>query len=402
MTDQKKGNTMVMLIVIFLGYACIYIDKNVIGLSVVSIAQDLNLDASQKGMILSAFFLGYTILQIPFAYLSNRIGTRKILIMSITLVSVFMVAMGFGFSLMYILIIRFFTGAFAHAGYPANVSSFISQELPDNKRGPAQAAMIASSGFAAIVGPLAVAPLLQVIGWKRTYFVLGAVVLIIAIAMGFLIPKEYGGVKPEIVSGRAIKIIDILKDANVLIMIVSAFFMNAAIYGLNGWLASYIIDLFKLSLTGMAAISAIIGFFTMIAAMAGGIVVNKFFRGKEKQVILITSLICSGLILTISRITTLVPSMVLLVIVAGSSSIAFSTFMSLPVKFFKQSEVGAKYATINALGVFGGFVAPIVIGNLVKQASGSYTTTFIFLGVLYILSGLIAMLVKNRSGNVRA
>jgi MFS family permease len=39
----------------------VYLDKNIISLSVIPIAQDLGIDAGQKGLILSAFFLGYTL-----------------------------------------------------------------------------------------------------------------------------------------------------------------------------------------------------------------------------------------------------------------------------------------------------------------------------------------------------
>ena len=67
------------LILIFLGYTCVYLDKNIISLSVIPIAQDLGIDAGQKGLILSAFFLGYTLFQIPFGFLGNRLGSRKII-----------------------------------------------------------------------------------------------------------------------------------------------------------------------------------------------------------------------------------------------------------------------------------------------------------------------------------
>ena len=120
------------LILIFLGYTCVYLDKNIISLSVIPIAQDLGIDAGQKGLILSAFFLGYTLFQIPFGFLGNRLGSRKIMTFAILLMGVLMICLGFGFSFIYLILIRFAAGSFAHAGY--------------------QSSMIASSGFAGIVG----------------------------------------------------------------------------------------------------------------------------------------------------------------------------------------------------------------------------------------------------------
>ncbi|MFD1900481.1 MFS transporter [Enterococcus termitis] len=275
-----------MLAAIFLGYSCIYVDKMTIGMSLVTIASDLGFDPQQKGLILSAFFLGYTIFQIPFGYLSNKIGTRKMMITSVFLVGIFLCLFGFGFSLLYLIFIRFMTGAVAHSGYPASVSTFISQELPLEKRGPAQSTMIASSGFASIVGPLLIAPLLVMIGWHNAYYLLGVIVMLIAVMMYVVIPKEFGGVKEQLQGKQSISFKEVLQDRNVWIMIFAAFFINAAVYGLNGWMATYLVEAHGLVLTQTAYVTAVIGLFTMVAAMAGGVMVNKFFVGREKYVIL--------------------------------------------------------------------------------------------------------------------
>lgn len=140
------------LILIFLGYTCVYLDKNIISLSVIPIAQDLGIDAGQKGLILSAFFLGYTLFQIPFGFLGNRLGSRKIMTFAILLMGVLMICLGFGFSFIYLILIRFAAGSFAHAGYPSAVSAFVTKEVEPAKRGSIQSSMIASSGFAGIVG----------------------------------------------------------------------------------------------------------------------------------------------------------------------------------------------------------------------------------------------------------
>ncbi|MFR4753433.1 MAG: MFS transporter [Enterococcus raffinosus] len=97
MIEKNKINR--SLILIFLGYTCVYLDKNIISLSIIPIAQDLGMDAGQKGLVLSAFFLGYTLFQIPFGFLGNRLGTRKVMIFAILLIGTLMICLGFGFSL---------------------------------------------------------------------------------------------------------------------------------------------------------------------------------------------------------------------------------------------------------------------------------------------------------------
>ena len=42
----------------------------------------------------------------------------------------------------------------------------------------------------------------------------------------------------------------------------------------------------------------------------------------------------------------------------------------------------------------GGFLAPMIIGYLVKAAGGSFVGAFLFMGAAAIASGLMALLVK--------
>lgn len=394
---KKTKNVNWMLAAIFLGYTCIYVDKITIGMSMVTISKSLGFDPQQKGLVLSAFFLGYTIFQIPFGYLVNKIGTRKVMITSVFFVGMFLFLFGFGFSLLYLILLRFMTGALAHSGYPASVSTFISQELPIEKRGPAQSTMIASSGFAAIVGPLLIAPLLLQVGWHKTYYFLGAAVMLIAVLMYFVIPEEFGEVKEHLKSKNPRSFQEVLKDRNVWVLTFSAFFINVAVYGLNGWMATYLVEAHGLTLTQIAFVTAIIGFFTMIAAIVGGIMVNTFFSGKEKKVIFTATLGGGIFAVLISSVSLFFYSMVFLALAVICSSLALATLMSIPVKIFPSDEVSTKYATVNAIGVSGGFVAPIIIGSLVKISNGSFASSFLFIGISFVISGAIALLVQKNN-----
>lgn len=382
------------LILIFLGYTCVYLDKNIISLSVIPIAQDLGINASQKGLILSAFFLGYTLFQIPFGFLGNRLGSRKIMTFAILLIGVLMIFLGFGFSLIYLLLIRFAAGSFAHAGYPSAVSAFVTKEVEPAKRGSVQSSMIASSGFAGIVGPLLVAPLLTLVGWKMTYFIYGGIVLLIGFLMIRGIPRTSG--QPIVSANQAnISFSEVIKDRNVWIMVLAAFFINAAVYGMTGWIASYLVDEFSLTMNKMAMMSALIGFVMMISAMFAGSMMGRYFKDREKQVIFVASALGGIVAFLLSKSQSLVLSMLFLAVAVAAASIGFATLMSLPVKLFAEREVSTKYSIINAIGVSGGFFAPMIIGWLVNT-SGSYGGAFIFIALVFVLAGIVSLIIQTK------
>lgn len=382
------------LILIFLGYTCVYLDKNIISLSVIPIAQDLGINAGQKGLILSAFFLGYTLFQIPFGFLGNRLGSRKIMTFAILLIGVLMICLGFGFSLIYLLMIRFAAGSFAHAGYPSAVSAFVTKEVEPEKRGSVQSSMIASSGFAGIVGPLLVAPLLTLVGWKTTYFVYGVIVLVIGFLMIRGIPKTAG--EPIVFANQSnISFFEVIEDRNVWIMVLAAFFINAAVYGMTGWIASYLVDEFNLTMNRMAMMSALIGFVMMISAMFAGSMIERHFKDREKQVILVASALGGLVAFLLSKSHSLVLSMLFLALAVAAASIGFATLMSLPVKLFAEREVSTKYSIINAVGVSGGFFAPMIIGWLVNT-SGSYGGAFSFIALVFVLAGIVSLAIQTK------
>ena len=80
-----------------------------------------------------------------------------------------------------------------------------------------------------------------------------------------------------------------IKDRNVWIMVLAAFFINAAVYGMTGWIASYLVDEFSLTMNKMAMMSALIGLVMMLIAMFAGSMIVRYFKDREKQVIFVAS-----------------------------------------------------------------------------------------------------------------
>lgn len=359
-----------------------------------TVSQDLGFDPSQKGLILSAFFLGYTLFQIPMGYLNNRIGARPVLAISIIIVGLFLVIFGFGYSLLFLVVIRFLSGALGHAGYPPSVSNYISLHIPLNKRGFAQSAMLASSGFAAFIGPLLIAQLLLSVGWRNTYYWIGFAVILIGFLILIVVPKA-----PKIdlnTQKEKIKVpfSELLKDKQLWILLLSALFINAANYGLTSWLASYLNEVRGISISEVSYISSLAGLCILIAGVVGGYFISRFFKGKEPIIIFVFCVLGAFAVYGVYLFEQLALSVICLCLCNIFLIMAFTTLMGLPHKLFQQSHIATKYAAINSGGVLGGFFAPMIIGDLVN-ATNSYQSAFLFLALTLLVSGLIVLAIKN-------
>lgn len=394
--NQVKGekHSLMVLLVLFIGYTSVYVDKYTIGISLVTVSQDLGFDPSQKGLILSAFFLGYTLFQIPMGYLNNRIGARPVLAVSIIIVGLFLVIFGFGYSLLFLVVIRFLSGTLGHAGYPPSVSNYISLHIPLNKRGFAQSAMLASSGFAAFIGPLLIAQLLLSVGWRNTYYWIGIAVILIGFLILIVVPKapkiDLNAQKEKI----KVPFSELLKDKQLWILLLSALFINAANYGLTSWLASYLNEVRGISISEVSYISSLAGLCILIAGVVGGYFISRFFKGKEPIIIFAFCVLGAFAVYGVYLFEQLALSVICLCLCNIFLIMAFTTLMGLPHKLFQQSHIATKYAAINSGGVLGGFFAPMIIGDLVN-ATNSYQSAFLFLALTLLASGLIVLAIKK-------
>lgn len=131
--------------------------------------------------------------------------------------------------------------------------------------------------------------------------------------------------------------------------------MNASIYGLTSWLASYLNEARGLPIEQVGYVSSLTGIFILIAGVAGGYIIGRFLRGKERGVIVISSIAGAICMYGVFSFQSLTAAIVMLCISNILAIVAFSTLMSLPHALFSPKEVATKYATVNAGGVFGGF-----------------------------------------------
>ncbi|MFC6347958.1 MFS transporter [Vagococcus carniphilus] len=389
--ENKTINLNVLLGSLFLGYVMVYIDKLSVGISIVSISKDLPMSESTKGLILSAFFLGYALMQVPMSFAINRFGARKVVIGSVLLIGFFDFLFGMSPSVQMLLSVRLLTGMLAHSGYASASSKEVIENFPIERRTFAKGILISSSGVAGIIGPILLSPIIEIKGWRFAYTLLTILAITIAIIISFAIPKRKETFKKE--ANKGISILTVWKNSTIWILFAGAFFINNLLYGLNNWLPTFLTSYRGVSLTQSGMISSAVGAFSLIGAIGGSYLVGRFFQGRDKLVIIITSIIGSLLVFT----SYFVHKPFIFIIVLGSSTLfltlAFVTLMAIPMKLFDGQSFAPSYSTIASGGIIGGAVAQLVIGFLVER-SGTFLTAFIYFFILGLLTSLSLVFVK--------
>ncbi len=100
-------STKVTVALLFVAYAIDYIDRLAINLALPLLGEELDLDYSQRGLMISTFFIAYTLAQLPGRLLADRYGAVRMALIGLVAWSVFTGLTALAWSFGTLLVVRF-------------------------------------------------------------------------------------------------------------------------------------------------------------------------------------------------------------------------------------------------------------------------------------------------------
>ncbi len=388
--DEKveKKSGLGIILALMAGYTMVYMDKSMISTAVIPIAKEFQLDAGQTGLIMSMFFLGYSLMQIPGGWLADKVGAKKVLMLSLGIIALFSFAFGAVSSLMLFVAIRFFAGV-GHGGYPPSVTKAVANNFTHDKRTMVQSVILSTSGIGGIMAFTVGTNLINA-NWRYGYIGLGTLFLVALVLVAFFVPKD--AVSSVTANQKKVPLTKIISDRNVLVLFVAMLLLNFLLYGNMSWLPTVLAQKFNLEITKIGYLLAFNAVFQTIATMFAGVLLSKLFLGKEKLFILSATVISAVLVYVFILSNSLALSLVCLVLVSMIAVSAFTAIFTLPHKIMDQATIGSSIGIINTGGTLGGFLAPLILGQLIKVSGGSFTLSFAFMAIASVLCGLTVVL----------
>ncbi len=174
----------------------LYVDRICISVAKDSISEDLNLSNAEMGWVMSAFALGYALLQTPSGMLADRLGPRKVLTVIVALWSFFTTLTAYAWNFVSLLVIRLLFGAGEAGAFPG-ISSAVYSWIPLKERGLITGINFSGSRLGAAFALPVLSVLIACVGWKSTFFLLGAIGVVWSVAWFWLFrdkPEDHPGV----------------------------------------------------------------------------------------------------------------------------------------------------------------------------------------------------------------
>ncbi|MGE7607898.1 MFS transporter [Peribacillus frigoritolerans] len=396
--NLNSSKSKMILFVLYFGWIVSYIDRTVVSLSILKIGEDLSLDASKLGIVLSAFFMGYALMQIPGGWLADRFGSRKVIVIAVLFWSVFTALTGLAWSLTSLLLIRFLFGI-GEGGYPSASTKAISDYFPADKRTKAQSTMMSSNSLGAALAPIICAPLLVWLGWRHVFWVISLLGIIFVI--WFLLSTRQAGVYSN--SDKAHKpkqeeYKQLLINPYLWKVLLVFFFINITSWGLSSWMPSYLMQVLGIDLKSIGIISAIPTLFMTAGMIMSGRIINKV--GSNAKYGVIMGIFIMGISLYLMTLSSSITQVIIYQCIAFTfMSFVMSFIFTLPHRVMEQQVVGTAFGILNFGGQAAGIFSPMIMGALIASSGGSYKSAFLFLTVCCLIAGVIACFLPSAKRN---
>ncbi|WP_111895391.1 MFS transporter [Acinetobacter sp. MB5] len=391
MIEKIGARKYLVFLLLYLGWCISFIDRTAISISATHIIKDLAISPVKMGAVLSMFYIGYTIMQIPGGWLADKIGSKKVILVAVALWSVFTILTGMVESLMALLVIRLLFGL-GEGGFPPASFKSVAENFSGVARSNASSAMVSSNYIGSMIAPLIVAPLILAFDWRNTFMIIGGIGFIYIFLFAFLTPSSKA-VRQQVDHSKTASSL-VLKNKYLWTICAMWFGISIVNKGLDTWMPIYLMTERGLNLKAVGWLLPIPFLIAGLTTAVGGWIVNKYFDGKERRLIIpCCILMCLGLYEMYSAAT------IAQVIIAQGfvylfKSLIFALVIALPAKKLPQEQIGRGLGIINTGGMAAGFVAPVIIGALVTWSG--YHAVFMFLIGAVVFSLFMSFWIKSQ------
>jgi sugar phosphate permease len=394
-----------------------YFDRVNISVAAPQLQQEFGLTPTDLGLLFSAFFWSYAILQVPVGMILDRFGVTNVSRIGAFFwgVASGLVAFASGFTTIFGA--RVLLGVAEAPAFPAN-SKATGYWFPRDERATATAIFDAAAKFSNVIGVPLVAFAVVEFGWRWGFGLTAALSFAYFLAYWVLYrdpsqdakltPAELayireGGAAPEGPSEASPfgMLGYLLKNRKVWGLTIGFAAYGYTFYLFLTWLPGYLVTEMHMSIIKSAGYAAIPWLFASIADLVvGGWLIDRLIQRGHDETVVRKTVLVSGMVLGLAvfgATTTDNPGWAIFWITIALSGLAAAAPVgwSIPSLIAPRGGTGSIGGIMNFLNNLMGAVAPAVTGVLVG-ATNSFTSAFFVAGVVLLIGIFFYVVVLGR------
>lgn len=361
-----------------------YIDRGAVPTAAHLIQDDLGFSPQQLGLLMSAFWWSYALLQFPVGWLVERFGAQRLLAAGLALWACATMLVGVVHSFGALLALRLLLGVGESVGFPS-VSKLLATVVPVKSIGLANGIVAFGYLFGPAVGSLVGGMLMASYGWRSSFWVFGALSLL------WLLPwsRVRLPARPVTASAADPPMRALLKRPELWGTSLGLFSVNYAFYFTLTWLPFYVVREHGFSTEQMAGFTFLAYVVHAVSGLVAGWLIDRVVarRGRAnlayKSVMgathigFVACMVCIALAPAPWALAAIFAYQVL----DGANS---PGVFGIPQILAGPRAAGRWVGIQNGIGNLAGVIAPALTGFLVGQ-SQHFTSAFLVAAVVSVL-----------------
>lgn len=401
-----------------------YIDRAVISVCMPQIQEELKFSPEVVGAILSAFFWGYALMQIPCGWLCDRFKPGKILLIGGLCWGIFQAITGLISSSKIFMFIRVLLGVSEAPIYPAG-AKLQSIWLPVTERSRGSALVDVGSSLGNAFGaPLVALFVLWLDGWRGALIAIGILTAVIVLICGRrlmstpdtnkhvnqaernyiknALEEEWKANQADSVATKVkVKLTTYFMHKDFWGMCFGFTCGNAIAYGLMTWGPMYLATVHHLDIKGLGGALFIIYGVSVLGGLLGGTITDTLKRkfGKENYNkimhcnLLLIGVMTGGAMLLLSQSDSLYMAIGCITVALFFQKWSGCLYWTVPAALAQRENIGTVGGCMNCVGNIGGAIIPLIIGAIVGS-TGSYFLALVLFARFGIGIGLFSLLIN--------
>jgi sugar phosphate permease len=387
------------------GYLLVYFHRLCPAVVALDMQADLKTSGALLGFLAAAYFYPYALMQIPSGLLSDSWGPRKTITVFFALAGAASIFLGTVDSLGLAILARVLVGLGVAMLFVPTMK-VMTNWFKTDEFAMMTGVLMAVGGLGAYFAARPLAWLSDIMGWRGSFVIIGAVTLVLAVAVWVLVrntPEEKGlaavnppagdnpGSAKTIGLGQGIKMV--LSTGGFWFLAAWFFFSFSIFFSFGGlWGGPYLMQIYGYSkaeagnILGMMALAMIVG------SPVFGWLSDKVFRSRKK-VLILASVITLGLTVPLAFFPAAMnrPALYLLCFLFGlfNSAVVIVAFTAAK-ELFPVEIAGTSVGLANLFPFLGGAVAPPIVGAILeaqeKTAAGYSAQAYSRAFLLYFMT----------------
>jgi predicted MFS family arabinose efflux permease len=338
-----------------------------------SIMSELSLSYTRAGLLASAFFYAYVIMQIPSGLLGDRYGRRRILLLGLLGGAISAGLTGLAGSFAALFTARALTGAFQGSLF-SNDRAIIATVTPPDRIGLGQGVSFAGPGLGLTAGLVIGGLLVEVLPWRTVMMLFGLVPIAAALLIARFVPSPAPSLAQEPLGRR---LGGLFANGPLWLLALASQCAIANQFILATWAPLFFQEAGVTDVGRAGIYAALQGIAASLGMIVGGFTHDRLARrGFESKTVIVAGLAALALsMLAMAAVIAQrsVPALAVLVFLAAFFCWSiWGAVYTLLGRMVRAEDLGAAFGWSNSISFVGAIVGPIATG-WARDFTGSFS-----------------------------